>query len=419
MPGFSEPFRHWLPPSEDETKEAVTKGTVVLDTNVLLDAYRFAAKTRAELFEALERLEDRLWLPHQVALEFHKNRVAVIAEHDASYRDAIKTISNFRDQVTTNLGEKLESLSKRVALPDGESDRLQQVALRGLDEAVRELERLRSEHGIPENAAHKDPILEKFERLLSSRTGEPLSEHAEKAARDEAARRIKCKEPPGYEDRKKTDPHGDYLLWRQALNEVMKRKTPLLIVTQDVKEDWFWRVGGKTMGARPELVDECKREAGVGLSIMATRTFLYHASKHLKTKVSDDTLRQVDTIFVPHDRSNAARLTPSRLAVLSERAQYLATALEEEVEEADQRIMDLGQRRLAVADETNTANVIDGALEVNLRERDRIAMMQRHYQSLAEELARLSVAGSGAKVTIPSQVINRMNHEYMLKYGKG
>ncbi|MFF3868916.1 PIN domain-containing protein, partial [Micromonospora sp. NPDC001898] len=276
MPGFSEPFQHWLPPSEDETREAVTKGTVVLDTNVLLDAYRFAAKTRAELFEALERLGDRLWLPHQVALEFHRNRVGVIAEHDASYQDAIKALSEFRSQVTTHLAEKLENLSNRVALPDGESNRLQQVALRGLDEAVKELEELRSEHGIPENAVHRDPILERFEGLLSSRTGEPLSDTAEKAARDEAARRIRCKEPPGYGDRKKTDPHGDYILWRQALNEVATRRTPLLIVTRDVKEDWFWRVGGKTIGARPELVDECKREAGVGLSIMATRTFLYH-----------------------------------------------------------------------------------------------------------------------------------------------
>ncbi|MFG1661246.1 PIN-like domain-containing protein [Micromonospora chersina] len=164
---------------------------------------------------------------------------------------------------------------------------------------------------IPDDAVHIDPILKRLAQLLSSRTGEPLSEADEKIARDEAAKRIKLKQPPGYEDRKKIDPHGDYLVWIQALREPAARSTPLLIVTRDVKEDWFWRVGGKTIGPRPELAEECRRGSGVHFSIMATPTFLRHASKHLKAKVSDGTLRQVDALPPFGEPSNLDRLTPN------------------------------------------------------------------------------------------------------------
>jgi hypothetical protein len=50
----------------------------VLDTNTLLDIYRFTEDARADYLRALGLLGDRLWIPHQTAQEFFERRTTVI-----------------------------------------------------------------------------------------------------------------------------------------------------------------------------------------------------------------------------------------------------------------------------------------------------------------------------------------------------
>ena len=72
-----EDFQHFYAPDEGAVADALRTGLVALDTNVLLSLYRFQSNARDDLFRALESLENRLWIPYQVALEFHRNRLGV------------------------------------------------------------------------------------------------------------------------------------------------------------------------------------------------------------------------------------------------------------------------------------------------------------------------------------------------------
>ena len=54
-------------------------GLVVLDTNVLLNLYRYPDKGRAELLQVLRDFQQQLWLPHRVGLEFHQRGVVPVA----------------------------------------------------------------------------------------------------------------------------------------------------------------------------------------------------------------------------------------------------------------------------------------------------------------------------------------------------
>src|SRR4051794_11275794 len=65
-----------LPPA-DRT-EVWRTGLIVPDANVLLNFYRYSDDTRDELFNALERHRQQLWVPHQAALEYHRGRAGVI-----------------------------------------------------------------------------------------------------------------------------------------------------------------------------------------------------------------------------------------------------------------------------------------------------------------------------------------------------
>jgi len=85
-------FAHFYTPDDDTIATAMKTGLVVPDANVLLNFYRFQRTARDELFDALEKLGDRLWIPHQVGLEFHQTRLVVMAEQDAYFDSAGEVI---------------------------------------------------------------------------------------------------------------------------------------------------------------------------------------------------------------------------------------------------------------------------------------------------------------------------------------
>jgi hypothetical protein len=70
-----ETFPGYYTPSDAEFKRLWTKSLFVLDANVLLNLYRYSSETRKKLIEILQRLDTRLWVPHQAALEYQRNRL--------------------------------------------------------------------------------------------------------------------------------------------------------------------------------------------------------------------------------------------------------------------------------------------------------------------------------------------------------
>lgn len=50
------------------------KGLVIFDTNVLLNLYNYSIDSTKEIIKNLEKINDRIWLPGQVYLEFQNNK---------------------------------------------------------------------------------------------------------------------------------------------------------------------------------------------------------------------------------------------------------------------------------------------------------------------------------------------------------
>src|SRR5690242_7419530 len=88
MPGMRDQFEHFYPLGDNAVASAMRTGLVIPDTNVLFGLYRLQAKARGELFRSLENLgnSDRLWIPHQVGFEYHRNRLGVIADQQQFFR---------------------------------------------------------------------------------------------------------------------------------------------------------------------------------------------------------------------------------------------------------------------------------------------------------------------------------------------
>ncbi|WOX21225.1 PIN-like domain-containing protein [Streptomyces solicathayae] len=264
-------------------------GMVVLDTNVLLNLYRSNARTRQDTLAVLSKLRDRLWVPHQVLTEFWRNREQKSIRHHHSTR--AKETSLALDKARRSAHDAVDRWMKDVRLKQEErvTERIAE-GLKALSEAMDGLRELIDEQARRDvlegtEETHSDPVLTELEPLLQGRIGEPLPEDEYDRAVQTAQKRADEEIPPGFEDFKNKPPEraaGDYLLWVQLLKEAQSRKTDVLLVTGDVKKDW-WHPRDGDVPARPraELLVELREHADVRLFMLTPAELLTWAEELL------------------------------------------------------------------------------------------------------------------------------------------
>lgn len=71
--GIFDGFDGYAPRSEEDWKNTLSNGLVVVDTNVLLSLYRYNPEARNSLLRTLQAFDSRLWVPNQVMVEFWRN----------------------------------------------------------------------------------------------------------------------------------------------------------------------------------------------------------------------------------------------------------------------------------------------------------------------------------------------------------
>jgi predicted nucleic acid-binding protein len=71
---------------------------VVPDTNVFLNLYRYTSATRDDLFAALGSLGSRLWVPHQVLVEFWRNRESALRDPQETGENTIDELEEYCKQ---------------------------------------------------------------------------------------------------------------------------------------------------------------------------------------------------------------------------------------------------------------------------------------------------------------------------------
>lgn len=325
--GFRDQFSHYVIPGPDVEALAFQAGLIVLDTNVLLDVYRFAPDSREELLNVIEKLRDRIWIPHQVGEEFYRNRISVMASLRTGYTFLLKHIRATKDEITTSITEKINQLDNQVLLRDEKEDLLHRLEA-ALDPMIEAVEALQERHNLP-GSYSQDSILERVESLLEGRIGEPFGEEREEHLK-EAQQRLEDERPPGYKDaKKKQHSHGDYFVWRQVLDHAKEISSPvLLFVTQDKKEDWYRDVRGQSVSARPELALEAREVAGCDVIMMDAAEFLRKSQEYVHVTVSLETIREAESL----PQSRAARKLSAELDERAITFQSRLVALQNELE---------------------------------------------------------------------------------------
>lgn len=236
-------IKEFLEPSKKEKQELWEKAVFVFDTNVLLNLYRYSAKTRNSLLNAFESLTGRIWIPYQVAYEYMRKRCEVIYE-------TVQRYDQFKKEAETFTGKAVETL--RLTSNDEEVSELKRYLFKWLDS--------NKERNLLVLNPEEDEILEKILKIFDGKVGDIVPESELDVIKKEGEERYKKSIPPGYKDgiKKKgqeddNNAYGDLIIWKQIIKYSKENNIGIIYVTHDQKEDWWNIVKGKTIGPRVEL----------------------------------------------------------------------------------------------------------------------------------------------------------------------
>jgi hypothetical protein len=296
-------FKGYYKLTEKEFEDLWKNCLFIFDTNIYLDLYRLPETGKKEYLSLLKRLNSRLWVPYNVALEFFRNRLVVINKLDKDFYENITFVEELKQKIEKNDQE----FKKRHPLISSNTDFLIKKIIPLLDQYRNKL--------IEEK--EKNPDLKKLDTNLSEIDNlikDKIGDSYDKQKLDEICKlgiqRYKVECPPGYEDEKKNDVEfyfknndfvsyeakfGDLIIWNQIIDFVnFKDVKNLIFVTADDKEDWWLEFGGKKLGPRPELLQEIFSKTNIErFYLYNSENFLANAKIHLEFKVSEELIQQV------------------------------------------------------------------------------------------------------------------------------
>lgn len=262
-----------------------------LDTNVLLDLYRFSDSAREALFKVMESLGERLWIPYQVAAEYFENRLGVIEAQSEAYAKSISGLKVAKD--------KFNSGSRHPFVSDEVFDKF----ISAYDLMINELEEKQKTYLA---LVANDTIRSKIGTLLNGRVGEPYSEDQLQEIAVEGEKRYLDNIPPGFQDGGKMPEatttklqlkkFGDLILWRQVIDKAVLVNKSVILVTGEKKDDWWLKSNKGLVSALPSLTKEFVSAVKQDFYLYATDRFLVKANEYLAQNTSEGVVEEVRAI---------------------------------------------------------------------------------------------------------------------------
>ena len=86
------------------------------------------------------------------------------------------------------------------------------------------------------------------------------------------------------------------LIWFELLDHAQSTKKPIVLITDDEKDDWWQIVGGEKLGPRPELREEMRKVSGVEFYLANPAYFLEKVGEQLKVDVSKSSVDDAEKV---------------------------------------------------------------------------------------------------------------------------
>lgn len=283
-------FRGYYRPTKEEFSKLWETCIFSFDANILLDIYRFSQEGRKKFLRILKAASDRIIIPYQAAKEYQNKRLNVIKDQEDAYD---KIIEILQKSLNTN-EKKLNSFKKHPSIKVENIISDLKILYNALNSNLKEKQKNHPK------LFNNDYLREELTDLLTDeKIGKPYTQEEMKKIQKDCEYRFKNKIPPGYKDSsKKENKCGDLILWHQLIDIAKEKKQPIIFVTGDHKEDWWWKPTGKTAGPHPELIEEMYNKAKVHFYMYKTDQFIKFATKYFfEEKVDPQFMEEVKNVM--------------------------------------------------------------------------------------------------------------------------
>lgn len=233
---------------------------IVLDTNVLLNIYRYSPDFSDFALNCICAVQEHVVLPATVRLEYGKHCRAEFSKMVGRVENAQDTT---KDQIRRAKEKVLATCDglERLQFPDiGE---LRTLLASRLDEVQAVLEDFFEERSNLEFVSHAWNNTDHVQALVSSwdQNGSIMQAPSQEDIYswcEEGETRYKKEVPPGFKDAKNKDgvrKYSDLILWKEILRFAAREKKNIIFVTDDVKADW-WETDNRNRKFHEKLVAE-------------------------------------------------------------------------------------------------------------------------------------------------------------------
>ena len=274
------------------------RATIALDANVLLGLYAYSKPTREDFLRILEALKHRLWLPHQAALEYARNRAGRIRRHIGFSRVLRDLLSSIPKDFRKAADKNHPHVGRKPQYPFLPVEQMEQGLTAVTERVSGELLAAEKEY---EGFLDDDPVQDRLNEISLGRIGDPLNNDGLQQVYDEGLKRYDLQRPPGYRDADKPGArkYGDLVLWQQLILRAKETGHAIYFITDDTKDDWWQEMGEGVFGPRDELVEEMNEEAEQRFLISTSADFYDWAGNYLGRRARRAAIAEARRLAVP------------------------------------------------------------------------------------------------------------------------
>jgi hypothetical protein len=395
-----EHFKGFIGYTEEEFKDLWEKAIFAVDTNILINFYKYTSKQSTKsLLDILKKLKEsnRLWIPHQVALEYFFNYEENMYKQNEGYELLGKELQKLKEDANKALS------TVKSKHPYIMTDKFQ-FFIDKMEQSNRELqEQIEVEiSNLPDSNTIQKELLD----LLDGIIGESYTQEKINAIEKEGKDRYQHDIPPGFKDKNDNNKqgfrtygdfryqqlYGDLIVWFQIIDKakVEGNPAPIILITEDRKEDWWEKDGQKIKRPHPQLIQEFLNKTQQKFYMYRTENFIRNAMEYLGAKISEEQYQEVtkdieqirkseENVETVEVRQNETNGKINRNIDVSRLLRFLPTENKEIFRDRIEQVFEFGDNSLVSNTEYN--NVIKWGVIQS------IPRLERRVKNLASDIA--------------------------------
>lgn len=289
-------FSEYYTGNDEHFDEFFNNAIIVLDTNILLNLYRFNNENRDKFFEILKKLENRLYMTYHIGHEFFKNREEIIY----SYKNYQKNVQEEIEKEITRIISSIEKNQVKGSEFLKHEKGLISSIIKVLNKSKADIITILNE---PKINDPEPEILNRIENLYKDKVGKELNKKELEAIYKDGKIRFENEIPPGYKDISKSKgkennitQYGDLVIWKEMIKYAKEKGKNILFISDDKKEDWIRKIKGERKGPRIELMKEFKKETKANFYSLNSDSFIKKMSKKYSIDKTEDLEEEIQKL---------------------------------------------------------------------------------------------------------------------------